>query len=85
MKAVSKLIATILGNTAAIGLGIGLYEGKAAYAYFALIVGIIACVVEWGAESDIYLLAYFRHMHIVWCGWLGPCTLCKYPPGKKVK
>lgn len=51
MKAVSKLIAMILGNTAAIGLGIGLYEGKPYYAYFALIVGIIACIVEWESEK----------------------------------
>lgn len=51
MRAVTKLIAMILGNTAAIGLGIGLYENKPSYALLALSIAIIACVVELESEK----------------------------------
>lgn len=51
MKAVSKLIAVILGNTAAIGLGIGLYENKPSYFAMALLIALIACLIEWESEK----------------------------------
>lgn len=51
MKAVSKLIAVILGNTAAIGFGIGMYEGKPGYSLMAFIIADVACFVEWRSEK----------------------------------
>lgn len=50
MKAVSKLIAMILGNTAAIGFGIGLFEGKLEVSSLAACITIVACYMEWGSE-----------------------------------
>ncbi len=51
IRAVSKLIALILGNTAAIGFGIGIYEGKLLYSILAFFITIIACCIEWGSEK----------------------------------
>lgn len=51
MKAVAKLIAMILGNTAAIGFGIGLFEGKQGYVVMATVLAFVACLVEWESEK----------------------------------
>lgn len=47
---VVKLIATVLGNTSAIGFGIGIYEGKPIYVLAAAVILIVACVIAWEVE-----------------------------------
>ena len=46
MRGVSDLIASILDNTAAIGLGLGLYENKPSVTLLGLFTAMIACIVK---------------------------------------